>query len=146
MTSLLTHWKLILVASLSVLLVVLWLLWRGQVAEVGRLESINTELSRQVKEAEQDKSRLEATVESNGKISEQDEVNRKKLSDQVVQLNSSISKLTKEKNVLKKQVGKNANTCQDGSDLELSDDLSRMLNEARDKANSSGIATSKSNN
>lgn len=146
MISLLSNWKLILVASLSVLLVVLWLLWRGQVAEVGRLESINTELSQKLTQAEQDKSRLEATVESNGKISEQDEVNRKKLSDQVVQLNSSISKLTKEKNVLKKQVGSNANLCQDGSDLQLSDELRSMLNDARAKANSSSLTTKQSIN
>lgn len=145
MIALLKYWKLILGAVLIVLLASLWLLYRGQVAEVARLESINTELSRQVKEAEEDKSRLQATVESNGKISEQDEVNRKKLSDQVVQLNSSISKLTKEKNVLKKQVGSNANLCQDGSDLELSDELRSMLNDARAKANSSGASTSKSN-
>lgn len=145
MTSLLTHWKLILGLILSGLLIVLWLLWRGQVAEVGRLESVNTELSQKLTQAEQDKSRLEATVESNSRISEQDEVDRKKLSDQVVQLNSSISKLTKEKNVLKKQVGSNANLCQDGSDLELSDELRSMLNDARAKANSYGTAASKSN-
>lgn len=145
MTSLLTHWKLIIGFVLIGLLIVLWLLWRGQVAQVGRLESLNTELSRQVKQAEQDKSRLEATLESNSRISEQDEVDRKKLSEQVVQLNSSISKLTKEKNVLKKQVGSNANLCQDGSDLELSDELRSMLNDARAKANYSGAATSKSN-
>jgi len=145
MTSLLTHWKLILGLILSGLLVVLWLLWRGQVAEVGRLESINTELSRQVKQAEEDKLKLQATLESNSRISEQDEVDRKKLSDQVVQLNSSISKLTKEKNVLKKQVGSNANLCQDGSDLELSDELRSMLDDARNKANSVGSATIKSN-
>lgn len=145
MTSLLTHWKLILGLVLSSLLIVLWLLWRGQVAEVGRLESINTELSRQVQQAEADKANLKATLESNSRISEQDEVDRKKLSDQVVQLNSSISKLTKEKNVLKKQVSSNANLCQDGSDLELSDELRSMLDDARNKANSVGSATSKSN-
>lgn len=145
MTSLLTHWKLILGLILGGLLIVLWLLWRGQVAEVGRLESINTELSEQVKQVEEDKANLQATLESNSRISEQDEVDRKKLSEQVVQLNSSISKLTKEKNVLKKQVGSNANLCQDGSDLELSDELRSMLNDARAKANSSGAASSKSN-
>lgn len=145
MTSLLTHWKLILGLILSVLLVVLWLLWRGQVAEVGRLESLNTELSQKLTQAEQDKANLKATLESNSRISEQDEVDRKKLSEQVVQLNSSISKLTKEKNVLKKQVGSNANLCQDGSDLELSDELRSMLNDARAKANSPGAATSKPN-
>lgn len=146
MIALLKYWKLILGALLIVLLASLWLLYRGQVAEVGRLQTLNGELSRSLKQAEVDKSRLQATVETNARISEQDELDRKKLSDQVVQLNSSIDKLSKEKNVLKRQVGKNANTGQDGSDLELSDDLSRMLNEARDKANSSGTAASKPNN
>lgn len=145
MIALLKYWKLILGAVLIVLLASLWLLYRGQVAEVGRLQTLNGELSRSLQQAEVDKERLQATVEGNARISEQDELDRKKLSDQVVQLNSSIDRLSKEKNVLKKQVGKNANTCQDGSDLELSDDLSRMLNEARDKANSSGAASSKSN-
>lgn len=145
MTSLLTHWKLILGLILSVLLAVLWLLWREQVAEVGRLESINTELSRQVEQVEVEKGRLQASLESNSRISEQDELSRKKLSEQVVQLNSSINKLTKEKNVLKRQVGTNANLCQDGSDLELSDELRSMLDDARNQANNPSSATSKSN-
>ena len=145
MTSLLTHWKLILGLILSVLLAVLWLLWREQVAEVGRLESINTELSRQVEQVEVEKGRLQASLESNSRISEQDELSRKKLSEQVVQLNSSINKLTKEKNVLKRQVGTNANLCQDGSDLELSDDVRRLLDDARNQANNPSSATSKSN-
>lgn len=146
MIGLLKYWKLILGALLIVLLVSLWLLYRGQVAEVGRLETLNGELTRSLKQAELDKDRLEATVEGNARISEKDEVDRKKLSDQVIQLNSSIAKLTKEKNVLKKQVGGNANTCEDGSDLELSDDLSRMLNDARDKANNPSSTSSKPNN
>lgn len=146
MIALLKYWKLILGAVLIVLLASLWLLYRGQVAEVGRLQTLNTELSRSLAQAEVDKERLQATVEGNARISEQDELDRKKLSDQVVQLNSSIDKLSKEKNVLKRQVGKNANTCQDGGDLELSDDLSRMLNEARDKANGISKPTSKPNN
>ena len=145
MTSLLTHWKLILGLILSVLLAVLWLLWREQVAEVGRLESINTELSRQVEQVEVEKGRLQASLESNSRISEQDELSRKKLSEQVVQLNSSINKLTKEKNVLKRQVGTNANLCQDGSDLELSDDVRRLLDDARNQANNPSSTTSKSN-
>lgn len=146
MIALLKYWKLILGAVLIILLASLWLLYRGQVAEVGRLKTLNTELSRSLKQAEADKENLSKTLETNSRISEQDELDRKKLSDQVVQLNSSIDKLSKEKNVLKKQVGKNANTCQDGGDLELSDDLVRMLNEARDKANSSGTTPSKPNN
>ena len=145
MTSLLTHWKLILGLILSVLLAVLWLLWREQVAEVGRLESINTELSRQVEQVEVEKGRLQASLESNSRISEQDELSRKKLSEQVVQLNSSINKLTKEKNVLKRQVGTNANLCQDGSDLELSDDVRRLLDDARNQANNPSSASSKPN-
>lgn len=143
MATLLANWKLILILVLTVLLASIGFLYRNSVERVGQLKEANTELSRQVKQAELDKERLQATIDGNARISEQDELDRKKLSDQVVQLNSSINKLSKEKNVLKKQVGKNANTCQDGSDLELSDDLSRMLNEARDKANSSGNAAGK---
>ncbi len=146
MIALLKYWKLILGVVLIVLLGSLWLAYRSQVAEVGRLETLNGELSRSLKQAESDKDRLEATVEGNARISEKDEVDRKKLSDQVIQLNSSIAKLTKEKNVLKKQVGANANACEDGSDLELSDDLSRMLNDARDKANNPSSTSSKPNN
>jgi len=146
MTTLLANWKLILILVLTALLASVGFLYKNSVETVGQLKEANTELSRSLQQAEVDKNRLQATVEGNARISEQDELDRKKLSDQVVQLNSSIDKLSKEKNVLKKQVGKNANTCQDGSDLELSDDLSRMLNEARDKANSSGNATSKPNN
>ena len=145
MIALLKYWKLILGAVLIVLLASLWVLYRGQVAEVGQLQTLNTELSRSLAQAEVDKENLSKTLETNSKISEQDELDRKKLSDQVVQLNSSIDKLSKEKNVLKKQVGSNANLCQDGSDLELSDQLRSMLNDARAKANSSGAATSKSN-
>jgi len=146
MTSLLANWKLILILVLTALLASVGFLYKNSVETVGQLKEANGALSRSLKQAEADKENLSKTLETNSRISEQDELDRKKLSDQVVQLNSSIDKLSKEKNVLKRQVGKNANTCQDGSDLELSDDLSRMLNEARDKANSSGIATSKPNN
>jgi len=145
MTSLLANWKLILILVLTALLASVGFLYKNSVERVGQLKEANTELSRSLQQAEVDKENLSKTLETNSRISEQDELDRKKLSDQVVQLNSSIDKLSKEKNVLKKQVGKNANTCQDGGDLELSDDLSRMLNEARDKANSSGTATSKPN-
>lgn len=128
MTSLLTHWKLILVASLSVLLVVLWLLWRGQVAEVGRLEQANTELSQKLTQAEQDKSRLEATLESNSKISAEDNVKQQAIQDQVTQLNKTIAQLKSSNNILKKKVNGSNQACQsDGSDLELSDDLRLQL-------------------
>lgn len=145
MTSLLANWKLILILILTVLLASIGFLYKNSVERVGQLKQANGELSRQVKKAEADKANLQTTLESNSRISQQDEVDRKKLSDQVVQLNSSISKLTKEKNVLKKQVGSNANLCQDGSDLELSDELRSMLDDARAKGNNPSTTTSKPN-
>ena len=145
MTSLLAHWKLILIVVLTALLASVGFLYKNSVERVGQLKEANGELSRQVQIAEEDKGRLQATLESNSRISQQDEVDRKKLSEQVVQLNSSINKLTKEKNVLKRQVGTNANLCQDGSDLELSDDVRRLLDDARNQANNPSSASSKPN-
>lgn len=131
MTSLLANWKLILGLILSGLLIVLWLLWRGQVAEVGRLESINTELSRQVKQAEEDKSRLQATIEGNAKISAEDNVKQQAIQEQVTQLNKTIAQLKSSNNILKKKANGSNQACQsDGSDLELSDDLRLQLESA----------------
>lgn len=131
MTPLLTHWKLILGLVLSGLLIVLWLLWRGQVAEVGRLESINTELSRQVKQAEEDKSRLQATIEGNAKISAEDNVKQQAIQEQVTQLNKTIAQLKSSNNILKKKANGSNQACQsDGSDVELSDDLRLQLESA----------------
>lgn len=131
MISLLNNWKLILVASLSVLLVVLWLLWRGQVAEVGHLKSLNIELSQKLTQAEQDKSRLEATVESNGKISAEDNVKQQAIQEQFTQLNKTIAQLKSSNNILKKKANGSNQACQsDGSDVELSDDLRLQLESA----------------
>lgn len=138
MISLLNNWKLILVASLSVLLVVLWLLWRGQVAEVGRLESLNTELSQKLTQAEQDKSRLEATIEANAKISAEDNVKQQAIQEQVTQLNKTIVQLKSSNNILKKKANGSNQACQsDGSDAELSDDL-RLQLESAYKGSASG--------
>lgn len=141
MISLLNNWKLILVASLSVLLVVLWLLWRGQVAEVGHLQSLNTELSQKLTQAEQDKSRLEATVESNGKISAEDNVKQQAIQEQVTQLNKTIAQLKSSNNILKKKANGSNQACQsDGSDVELSDDL-RLQLESAYKGSAAGNAS-----
>lgn len=131
MTPLLTHWKLILGLVLSGLLIVLWLLWRGQVAEVGRLESINTELSRSLKQAEVDKGRLQATVEGNAKLSEADSLKQQEIQQQVTQLNKTIAQLKSSNNILKKKANGSNQACQsDGSDVELSDSLRLQLDNA----------------
>ncbi len=128
MIALLKYWKLILGAVLIVLLASLWLLYRGQVAEVGRLQTLNTELSRSLAQAEVDKERLQATVEGNAKLSEADSLKQQEIQQQVTQLNKTIAQLKSSNNILKKKANGSNQACQsDGSDLELSDDLRLQL-------------------
>lgn len=131
MTSLLANWKLILILVLTVLLASIGFLYKNSVERVGKLKEANTELSRQVKQAEEDKSRLQATVEGNAKISAEDNVKQQAIQEQVSQLNKTISQLKSSNNILKKKANGSNQACQsDGSDLELSDDLRLQLDAA----------------
>lgn len=131
MTSLLANWKLILILVLTVLLASVGFLYKNSVETVGQLKEANTELSRQVKQAEQDKSRLEATIEGNAKISAEDNVKQKAIQEQVTQLNKTIAQLKSSNNILKKKANGSNQACQsDGSDVELSDDLRLQLESA----------------
>lgn len=131
MIALLKYWKLILGAVLIALLGSLWLLYRGQVAEVGRLQTLNIELSRSLAQAEVDKERLQATVEGNAKLSEADSLKQQEIQQQVTQLNKTIAQLKSSNNILKKKANGSNQACQsDGSDVELSDNLRLQLESA----------------
>jgi len=131
MIALLKYWKLILGVVLVVLLGSLWFAYRGQVAEVGRLETLNGELTRSLKQAEVDKDRLEATVEGNARISEADSLKQQEIQEQVTQLNKTIAKLKSSNDILKKKANGSNQACEsDGSDLELSDSLRLQLDNA----------------
>ena len=138
MTSLLTHWKLILVVVLTALLASVGFLYKNSVETVGQLKEANGELSRQVKQAEEDKSRLQATIEGNAKISAEDNVKQQAIQEQVTQLNKTIAQLKSSNNILKKKANGSNQACQsDGSDVELSDDL-RLQLESAYKGSASG--------
>ena len=125
MITLLKYWKLILGAVIIVLLGSVWLLYRGQVAEVGRLQTLNTELSRQLRQSEEDKQKLEATLEYNSKISAEDNVKQQAIQEQVTQLNKTIAQLKSSNNILKSHSNGNCNVS--GEDEELSDGLKALL-------------------
>lgn len=138
MTSLLTHWKLILIVVLTALLASVGFLYKNSVERVGQLKQANGELSRQVKQVEEDKSRLQATIESNAKISAEDNVKQQAIQEQVTQLNKTIAQLKSSNNILKKKANGSNQACQsDGSDVELSDDL-RLQLESAYKGSASG--------
>lgn len=131
MITLLKYWKLVLGVVLVILLGSLWLAYCGQVAEVGRLETLNGELTRSLKQAELDKDRLEATVEGNARISEADSLKQQEIQEQVTQLNKTIAKLKSSNDILKKKANGSNQACEsDGSDLELSDSLRLQLDNA----------------
>lgn len=131
MTSLLANWKLILILILTLLLASIAFLYKNSVETVGQLKEANTELSRQVKQAEEDKSRLQTTIEGNAKISAEDNVKQQAIQEQVTQLNKTIAQLKSSNNILKKKANGSNQACQsDGSDVELSDDLRLQLESA----------------
>jgi len=131
MVTLLANWKLILILVLTVLLASVGILYKNSVETVGQLKEVNAELSRQVRQGEEDKQRLQATLDSNSKISAEDNVKQQAIQDQVTQLNKTIAQLKSSNNILKKKANGSNQACQsDGSDVELSDDLRLQLESA----------------
>lgn len=129
MIALLRYWKLILGAVLIVLLASLWLLYRGQVAELGRLQTLNGELSRQVRQSEEDKQKLQATLYSNSKISAEDNVKQQAIQEQVNQLNKTISQLKSSNRLLQSKANEDKN-CSYDDDPKLSADLILQLQQS----------------
>jgi len=131
MTSLLANWKLILILVLTILLASVGILYKNSVETVGRLKEVNGKLYRQVRQGEEDKQRLQATLDSNSKISAEDNVKQQAIQEQVTRLNKTISQLKSSNNILKKKANGSNQACQsDGSDVELSDDLRLQLESA----------------
>lgn len=131
MATLLANWKLILILVLTALLASLGFLYKNSVERVGQLKEVNGELSRQVRQSEKDKQKLQATLDSNSKISAEDNVKQQAIQEQVTQLNKTIAELKSSNNILKKKANGSNQACEsDGSDLELSDSLRLQLDNA----------------
>ena len=129
MATLLANWKLILILVLTALLASVGFLYKNSVERVGQLKEANTELSRQVKQAELDKERLQATVDGNARISEQDNVKQQAIQEQVTQLNKTIAQLKSSNRLLQSKSNEDKN-CSYDDDPKLSADLILQLDNA----------------
>lgn len=126
MATLLANWKLILILVLTALLASVGFLYKNSVETVGQLKEANTELSRQVKQTELDKERLQATVDGNARISAEDNVKQQAIQEQVTQLNKTIAQLKSSNRLLQSKSNEDKN-CSYDDDPKLSADLILQL-------------------
>lgn len=129
MATLLANWKLILILVLTVLLASVGFLYKNSVETVGQLKEANTELSRQVRQSEEDKQKLQATLDSNSKISAEDNVKQQAIQEQVTQLNKTISQLKSSNRILQSKSNEDKN-CSYDDDPKLSADLILQLQQS----------------
>jgi len=123
-------WTTYLIIGLGACMIVLGLLYRHSLTELGETKEELSTVSERFTQAEEDKKALQSSLELNASKSKQDEEERQRIDNQVRELNASIAKLTSSNNILKKKANVNESCSVYDDDPKLSDDLRLQLNNA----------------
>lgn len=122
-------WTYYVIAGLLVAVLLSGYLLKKEIEKTGELSAQNAQLSADLSQAEKDKSNLLSTMQVNSQKSLEDQNERDKLRDKVVQLNKKVSSLTR----LTKDKGNASDVksnSQSSDDIYLSDSLISLFREA----------------